>query len=349
MKIVVDQDIKYFKDIVELIDEIKSIDFLYAQSSDINNKLIRDAEVLFVRSTVKVNQDLLNNSDIKLIGSATAGFDHIDKDYLDKKNISWFHAPGCNASSVTHYVLSCIAFLIKNELLDIDSTIGIIGCGSVGNKLRKALNSLSIKNKAYDPFLDMEFLTNLDEVKECKLISLHTPLTLNSEYPTKNMLNSGFIETLKNKILINTSRGGIVDEDAILKNKDLIYLSDVWDNEPLPNKILINKSLIATPHIAGHSFNGKINGTIRLITKLLKYINQEDELENTLKKIDKHFLLNNESQKLLDINKYLNHYDVQNESKKFKKLYGECSEDELERTFKNLRSNHPMRRDIISY
>ena len=195
----------------------------------------------------------------------------------------------------------------------------------------------------------MEFLTNLDEVKECKLISLHTPLTLNSEYPTKNMLNSGFIETLKNKILINTSRGGIVDEDAILKNKDLIYLSDVWDNEPLPNKILINKSLIATPHIAGHSFNGKINGTIRLITKLLKYINQEDELENTLKKIDKHFLLNNESQKLLDINKYLNHYDVQNESKKFKKLYGECSEDELERTFKNLRSNHPMRRDIISY
>ena len=349
MKVVVDQDIKHFKEIVELIDKLKPIDFIYAKSKDVNNFLIKDAEVIFVRSTVEVNQNLLNNSATRLIGSATAGFDHIDSKYLDKKNIDWFHAPGCNSSSVVHYVLSCIAFLVKNELFDINNTVGIIGCGNVGSKLRIALSNLGIKNKTYDPFLDMDFLTNIDGIKACELITLHTPLTSNSKYPTKNMLDSSFIGTLKNKILINTSRGGIVDESAVLRNKDLIYVSDVWNNEPVPNKTSIDRSLIATPHIAGHSFDGKINGTIKLITKLLEYINQKDEVNNALHIINSHFSLNNKDQKYLDINEYFDKYNVNNESNKFKRLYKESAGEDLEKTFKDLRSDHPLRRDVIDY
>ena len=349
MKVVVDQDIKHFEEIVGLIDWLRPIDFIYAKSKDINSDLVKDAEVILVRSTVEVNQNLLNNSATKLVGSATAGFDHIDSKYLYKKNINWFHAPGCNSSSVVHYVLSCISFLVKNKLFDINNTVGIIGCGNVGRKLRLALNNLGIKNKTYDPFLDMDFLTNINDIKTCELISLHTPLTSNSKYPTKNMLDSSFIEILKNKILINTARGGIVDESAVIRNKDLIYLSDVWNNEPVPNKTLIDRSLIATPHIAGHSFDGKINGTIKLITKLLEYINQEDEVTNTLNIINNHFSLNSKDQKYLDINEYFNKYNVINESNKFKRLYKESAEEDLEKTFKKLRSNHPLRRDVMDY
>jgi erythronate-4-phosphate dehydrogenase len=349
MKVIVDKDIKHFEEIVGLIDWLKPIDFIYAKSKDINSDLVKDAEVILVRSTVEVNQNLLNNSAIKLIGSATAGFDHIDSKYLYKKNINWFHAPGCNSSSVVHYVLSCISFLVKNELFDINNTIGIIGCGNVGSKLRIALNNLGIKNKTYDPFLDMDFLTNINDIKTCELISLHTPLTSNSKHPTKNMLDSSFIEILKNKILINTARGGIVDESAVVRNKDLIYVSDVWNNEPVPNKTLIDRSLIATPHVAGHSFDGKINGTIELITKLLEYINQGDDVHKTLNIINSHFSLNNKDQKYIDINEYFNKYNVNNESNKFKRLYKESAEENLEKTFKNLRSDHPLRRDVIDY
>ena len=349
MKVVVDQDIKHFEEIVGLIDWLRPIDFIYAKSKDINSDLVKDAEVILVRSTVEVNQNLLNNSATKLVGSATAGFDHIDSKYLYKKNINWFHAPGCNSSSVVHYVLSCISFLVKNKLFDINNTVGIIGCGNVGSKLRIALNDLGIKNKTYDPFLDMDFLTNINDIKTCELISLHTPLTSNSKYPTINMLDSSFIEILKNKILINTARGGVVDESAVVRNKDLIYLSDVWNNEPVPNKILIDRSLIATPHIAGHSFDGKINGTIKLITKLLEYINQEDDVHKILNIINSHFSLNDKDQKYLDINEYFDKYNVNNESNKFKRLYKESDEEDLEKTFKNLRSDHPLRRDVIDY
>ena len=347
MKVVVDQDIKHFEEIVGLIDWLRPIDFIYAKSKDINSDLVKDAEVILVRSTVEVNQNLLNNSATKLVGSATAGFDHIDSKYLYKKNINWFHAPGCNSSSVVHYVLSCISFLVKNKLFDINNTVGIIGCGNVGSKLRIALNNLGIKNKTYDPFLDMDFLTNINDIKTCELISLHTPLTSNSKHPTQNMLDSTFIEILKNKILINTSRGGIVNESAVLKNKDLIYISDVWNNEPVPNKTLVDRSLIATPHIAGHSFDGKINGTIKLITKLLEYTNQEAEVINSLKIINNHFLLKNKDKTYLDINEYLNKYDVNDESNKFKRFYKDSAEEDREKTFKNLRSDHPMRRDVF--
>jgi erythronate-4-phosphate dehydrogenase len=193
----------------------------------------------------------------------------------------------------------------------------------------------------------MDFLTNINDIKTCELISLHTPLTSNSKYPTKNMVDSNFIEILKNKILINTSRGGIVDESSLLRNKDLIYISDVWNNEPVPNKTLVDRSLIATPHIAGHSFEGKINGTIKLITKLLEYTNQEDEVTNSLNIINNHFLLKNKDKTYLDINEYFDKYDVNNESNKFKRLYKDSTEEDREKTFKKLRSDHPIRRDVF--
>jgi erythronate-4-phosphate dehydrogenase len=193
----------------------------------------------------------------------------------------------------------------------------------------------------------MDFLTNINDIKTCELISLHTPLTSNSKYPTKNMLDSNFIEILKNKILINTSRGGIVDESSVLRNKDLIYISDVWNNEPVPNKTLVDRSLIATPHIAGHSFNGKLNGTIILIKNLLKYIDREDRIKDSLEIINNHFSLVKRRQQAPSFNDYFLEYDVNWESQRFKTSFEVADKESYESIFNDLRSKHPLRRDFL--
>ena len=108
MKVVVDKDIKNFIDLVNELDGLQDIKFTYATSKEINNDLIIDADVLFIRSTTKIDKKLLENSSVKLIGSATAGIDHVDIDYLESSQIRWFYSPGCNSSSVVHYVLSSI-------------------------------------------------------------------------------------------------------------------------------------------------------------------------------------------------------------------------------------------------
>jgi erythronate-4-phosphate dehydrogenase len=161
------------------------------------------------------------------------------------------------------------------------------------------------------------------------------------------MLDSNFIEILKNKILINTSRGGIVDESSVLRNKDLIYISDVWNNEPVPNKTLVDRSLIATPHIAGHSFNGKLNGTIILIKNLLKYIDREDRIKDSLEIINNHFSLVQRRQQAPSFNDYFLEYDANWESQRFKKSYEVADKESYESIFNDLRSKHPLRRDFL--
>lgn len=345
MKAVVDKGIKSFKNFISLLDGFDHIEFQYFDTSDITNNKIKDAEILFVRSTTSINNALLENTKIKIIGSATAGTDHIDKEYLKKNNIQWFHSPGSNALSVVNYVMASICYLNNNNLFNLNDEIGIVGYGNIGKRLKKTLDLFSIKNSVYDPFLDHDFLSDITQIKNCDLISLHVPLTFNNPFPTFNLVNEAFLNEINNKILINTSRGGVVDEKSLIENNNVSYISDVWVNEPTPNNEILDYSILATPHIAGHSINGKLNGTINLISRLQKFLNMDESIsaDNDIK--IRSFLKSIKLSQSKSIQSYYLEYPIGKESSEFKKNYL-SNPNNYRKTFESFRANHFHRKDI---
>ena len=347
MKVVVDKDIKNFIDLVNELDGLQDIKFTYATSKEINNDLLIDADVLFIRSTTKIDKKLLENSSVKLIGSATAGIDHIDIDYLESSQIRWFYSPGCNSSSVVHYVLSSIGYLNKINVLNEDSILGIIGCGNVGAKLRLILNKLKIKNMICDPYKDFDYLSSMEEVSQCEVISLHTPLTFSDKYATHNMIDKYFLATSKVETIINTSRGSIVNEKDLIKASHINYISDVWENEPCPDTDIIKKAILATPHIAGHSYEGKINGTINLLSTFIEIIDisKKNMISNKklLSNITQNKFINND----INLSNFIDSYDIFNESIVFKELSNKSDQFIPAADFINIRRMHKIRNDIF--
>ena len=309
MKVVVDKGIKSIQEIISLLNGFDAIELIFFNSSDIKNSNIKDADVLLVRSTVRVDELLLAGTNIKLIGSATAGIDHIDTDYLKKNYIKWFYAPGCNASSVVNYVMSSICFLRDKGIFDSTSSVGIIGYGNIGKKLKKALDYFSIENLIYDPFLNFEFLVDIEQIKNCNLITLHVPMTYKTEFPTYNMIDKFFLDDIQGKTLINTSRGGVVDESELIKLQNINYISDVWTDEPCPSNEVIEYALLATPHVAGHSTNGKINGTIMLIDFLQNHIEINNDQKKLNLEIMKNFITSKDTVKEVESKVYIDNYN----------------------------------------
>ena len=350
MKVVVDKGIKSIQEIISLLNGFDAVELIFFSSSDIKNSNIKDADVLLVRSTVKVDELLLAGTNIKLIGSATSGIDHIDTHYLEKNYIKWFYAPGCNASSVVNYVMSSICFLKDKGIFDSTSSVGIIGYGNIGKKLKKALDYFSIENLIYDPFLNFEYLVDIEQIKNCNLITLHVPMTYKTEFPTYNMIDEFFLDNIQGKTLINTSRGGVVDESELIKLRNINYISDVWTDEPCPSNEVIEYALLATPHVAGHSISGKINGTIMLIDFLQNHIEINNDQKKLNLEIMKNFITSKDAVKEVEskvhINNYIKEYDIKLESDSFKTAYINSITTNKKNTFEDARSKHLARKDI---
>ena len=347
MKVVVDKDIKNFIDLANKLDGLQDIRFTYVTSKEIDNDLLIDADVLFIRSTTKIDKKLLENSSVKLIGSATAGIDHIDIDYLESSQIRWFYSPGCNSSSVVHYVLSSIGYLKKINVMNEDSILGIIGCGNVGAKLRLILNKLKIKNMICDPYKDFDYLSSMEEVSQCEVISLHTPLTFSDKYATHNMIDKYFLATSKVETIINTSRGSIVNEKDLIKASHINYISDVWENEPCPDTDIIKKAILATPHIAGHSYEGKINGTINLLSTFIEIIDISKKNMISNKKLLSNMTQNKPINNNINLSSFIDSYDIFNESIVFKELSNKSDQFIPAADFINIRRMHKIRNDIF--
>ena len=347
MKVVVDKDIKNFIDLANELDGLQDIKFTYVTSKEIDNDLLIDADVLFIRSTTKIDKKLLENSSVKLIGSATAGIDHVDIDYLESSQIRWFYSPGCNSSSVVHYVLSSIGYLKKINVMNEDSILGIIGCGNVGAKLRLILNKLKIKNMICDPYKDFDYLSSMEEVSQCEVISLHTPLTFSDKYATHNMIDKYFLATSKVETIINTSRGSIVNEKDLIKASHINYISDVWENEPCPDTDIIKKAILATPHIAGHSYEGKINGTINLLSTFIEVIDISEKNMISNKKLLSNMTQNKPINNNINLSSFIDSYDIFNESIVFKELSNKSDQFIPAADFINIRRMHKIRNDIF--
>ena len=250
---------------------------------------LQGADALLVRSVTKVDQALLGGSSVRFVGSATIGVDHLDRDYLNSHNISWASAPGCNADAVVNYVLTCLLELEEKKKVDLSSaTVGIVGLGNVGGRLKLTLEAMGVSVVACDPLLEelqhqqvgeSASFNTLKEVLQADVISLHVPMVTSGKYPTFHLFDYERLTALKkNAVVINTSRGSVVDNKALLdvleERSDLSIVLDVWENEPTPNPELVRAIDIATPHIAGYSYDGKVKGTEMVYQALCRFLGQ---------------------------------------------------------------------------
>lgn len=270
MKIVVDDKIPYIREtICQLADKV-----VFLSGAAITAADVKEADVLVVRTRTHCNQQLLEGSKVQLVVTATIGYDHIDTHWLDKAGIRWTNCPGCNSGSVAQYVECSLLLLEQQKKLPLSqSTIGIVGCGHVGSKVKAVAERLGMHVLVCDPPLqkaNSQKLTansyvSLDDIeRRCDVITFHVPLTREGQYATWHLADDAFFQRLSRvPYIINTSRGEVVDNKALLKAleegrvRDAVI--DVWENEPHPDAALLEKVFIGTPHIAGYSADGKVN------------------------------------------------------------------------------------------
>jgi len=278
MKIVADDKIPFLKGVFEHIAEIK-----YLSGSSIKKKDILDADALIIRTRTKCNKELLAGTSVKFIATATVGFDHLDFLWLEQAGIKWSNAYGCNSGAVCQYIAAILSLLIKEGINPANKTIGIVGVGMVGSKVEKLAKTLGFNVLLNDPprarkesnssFVDLQTI-----LKQSDIITFHTPLNFEGIDATYHLFDIDSLDFLKpNSIIINTSRGDIVSSQALLKGIESGKISkitiDVWENEPDISIELLQKVWIATPHIAGYSFDGKVNGTAMSVQAISRFFN----------------------------------------------------------------------------
>ncbi len=261
MKIVADVYVPFLKGVLEPYGEV-----LYKKGAEITNEDVKDADALILRTRTKCDADLLDGSSVKLIATATIGTDHVDFDYCNGHGIMVQNAAGCNAGGVMQYVFSALYGVAARKSIKIDGgTIGIIGVGNVGKKVEKMAKHLGFNVLRYDPpraqaegpdgFCSLEYL-----LENSHVVTMHVPLT----ETTRNMANEAFFALMQpGSIFINAARGEIVDESALKLAMPKLGATviDTWNNEPNVDADLVDMVDIATPHIAGYSYQGKQMGT----------------------------------------------------------------------------------------
>lgn len=281
MKVVIDNKIPYIREAMEaLADEV-----VYLPGKEITASVVRDADALITRTRTQCNRQLLEGSKVRFIGTATIGFDHIDTEYCREAGITWSNCPGCNAGAVEQYLHSVLLLLQQEKQVELkDACLGIVGVGHVGSHILSLAERLGMRILLNDPpradrgeegFVSLETLA-----RECDIITFHTPLERNGEYRTFHLADRDFFHSLRKKpYIINTSRGEVVETEAILEalDKGLIggAVLDVWENEPHINLELLDKVFIGTPHIAGYSADGKANATRMVLEAFCRFFGKE--------------------------------------------------------------------------
>lgn len=271
MKIVIDNAIPFIHGVFEPYAEV-----VYEQADLIGPETVRDADAMVIRTRTRCDAALLEGSSVKIIATATIGTDHIDLPWCDANGILIRNASGCNAGGVAQYVFSALYGAASRMAIKLDGfTIGIVGVGNVGKRVQSMATSLGFKVLKNDPPRQeqegpFEF-TPLDELlKKSDVVTMHVPLN----ETTKSMANQDFFKKMKKgAFFINAARGEIVDENALLEAIPRLgpVILDTWNNEPKINRELMDKVAIATPHIAGYSYQGKQNGTASAVRAVAHY------------------------------------------------------------------------------
>ncbi|PWB31656.1 4-phosphoerythronate dehydrogenase PdxB [Pseudomonas sp. NDM] len=255
----------------------------------IDRATVEHADVLLVRSVTNVNRALLEGSKVRFVGTCTIGTDHLDLDYFNEAGITWSSAPGCNARGVVDYVLGSLMTLAEIEGVDLSQrTYGVVGAGEVGGRLIKVLKGLGWNVKVCDPPRQAadggEYVSLEQIIQQCDVISLHTPLTRSGDDATWHLFDQQRLRQLKQGAwLINAARGPVVDNAALrevlLEREDLQAVLDVWEKEPEVDVALAELCVLATPHIAGYSLDGKQRGTAQIYQAYCAFIGQPADIQ----------------------------------------------------------------------
>ncbi len=343
MKIIIDKNIPYIQGAFENVAEVE-----YLTYKEMTAETVRDADALIIRTRTICNKDLLDGSKIKFIATATIGYDHIDTAYCAENGIQWTNAPGCNALSVTQYMASALVYLAEKNNFELGKkTLGIVGVGNVGFRVAKLAEGFGMKVLLNDPPRERaegksDFVSLAEIAAKADIITFHPFLNFEGQDKTFHLADSNFFHSLKNKpIIINSSRGEVVDNQALKEAMEKSLVSDVvldcWENEPEIDLDLLKNVALATPHIAGYSADGKANATMQSVQSVSRFFNlelnnwQPDELPKGLS----------------------GDFSTLNCTDFFKKTYDIVSESNLLKsspeTFEQQRSHYPVRREPKAY
>ena len=349
MKILADAHIPYLKGVAEQFGEVS-----YLPGNQFSKEAVRDNDVLIVRTVTHFDEKILDGSNVKLICSATIGYDHIDTDYCDTHNIAWRTAPGCNARSVEQYVTASLIRMAKKHSFELkDKTIGIVGVGNVGKEVARVCQLLGMKVLLNDPprqeLENSDIFVDLTTIqKEADIITFHTPLIKEGKHATYHLAASCFFDALAKKpIIINSSRGAVVDNEALKnalkKGEASGAIIDTWEDEPNIDRELLEIVDIATPHIAGYSADGKWNATKMSLQNINDFFDLKRDPINVI-------TIDEPVKNVIDVSAYkdseqllqaiLYSYDPLRDSK----LLKEDSEK-----FYYFRSHYPLRREYKAY
>ena len=267
MKIIADENMPALDETFAAGNELIRLNGRHISAEDLVG-----ADALLVRSITRVDEDLLKNSNIRFVGSATIGIDHLDTQWLTANRIAWANAPGCNADAAAQFTLAMMMLACKRLDKDLlQQSVGVVGCGNVGSRLVKLLQTLGIKVVTCDPPLQdagQAGLVSMREACQQNIVSVHVPLVKDGPYPTQYLFDQSQLASLKTgTLLVNAARGGIVEANALLAellSGRLHAALDVWPNEPFIEHQLLRATTVATPHVAGSSVQGKRNGTLMI-------------------------------------------------------------------------------------
>ncbi len=351
LQIVADENIPLVEEVFSPLGAVRRVN-----GRALSRQQLAQADILLVRSVTQVNQALLEGTPVRFVATATIGTDHLDTDYLDAAGIAWANAPGSNASSVVEYVISALCRLngALEQLLE-GASVGIIGMGNVGSRLYQRLTALGIRCRGYDPLIPQDrypVLSSLQAVLASDVLCLHTPWTCSGPHPSHHLLNSKRLKQLNPAaVLINAGRGPAIDNQALL---DFLptwqgrTVLDVWEAEPTISMPLMAQVDIATPHIAGYSYDGKVAGTAMIYAACCAFLglNQGDagsKVESAGDLVVSH--VDNPVAAVKEA--VLASYDLMEDDRRLRSSL-ERAEDAGE-AFDRLRKEYPRRREFKAY
>lgn len=338
-------------------------DYFFAEIGEIQHKAgrtlshadVENADALLVRSVTKVNEALIKNTAIKFVGSATIGTDHLDITAIEKQNIAWSNAAGCNAQAVAEYVITALLHL-QPKLIDANQnfTLGIIGLGNVGSRLATMAKLLGWNIIGYDPFVQRDHVAQVELaelLKQADAISTHVPLTKTGLHPTYHLINAEALSQMKPEaILINSARGPVVAEADLIadiqKTTRQVVL-DVFEHEPEISEQVLNLITLVTPHIAGYSLEGKARGTQIIYDAFCKTFNAQvdKEFETQLPVCEQYF--QDQNLKTVLKTKLKEIYDIARDDQNLRACLKEGKVDQ--KAFDYLRKTYPLRREWAAH
>ena len=290
LRIVTDRNIPFIETPLSQIGDVTML-----PAGEITPEVMAEADVLITRTRTRCDALLLEGSPCRFIGTATIGTDHIDLPWCRSRGITVANAPGCNAPAVAQWVLAAIRDTLPPGRSLSDSTLGVIGAGNVGSILIRWARSLGMKVLVNDPprqQADRDSgsepayrYSTLDEIaRQSDVITVHTPLTRLTPWPTFHLINREFVDSLtRSPMIINAARGPVTDTEALLyglrTGKISAIAIDCWEGEPAINPELLQSASIATPHIAGYSREGKTRASQMVLDALGKYLSAVPEYD----------------------------------------------------------------------